>query len=314
MADSIFTTKSTLIVVSILISIILIGLPIGFIVWFNYDMTYGIGEIVILNDQDFVDKYDCPGSGEIYDPYIIADYIIETSKDYAIYIEGTTKHFLITNCTIQCQKVGIYIKDTAEKTVDIVDNEIQKTSTGWFHLIITYNVPELVLINNNLSCSTNGVSASGIKIDYGHASIIMNNSCSNFETGIEVFRSGDVYFEFNYIESCIDGIILREGDGSDIRNNVLFNNLGYGVKLLLCFGVEVYHNNFIDNAIYAGLDSQGYDDTADYEGFVENSWYNIGLSEGNYWSELLWDDEVLYVIRGNGGRVDHHPLQFPVLI
>ena len=71
---------------------------------------------MIRKDQDFVNRYDFPGSGTLNNPYLIAEYNIETSKEYAIYIEGTTKHFLITNCTIKCQKDGILISNTAERS------------------------------------------------------------------------------------------------------------------------------------------------------------------------------------------------------
>lgn len=305
MADSIYVRKSTVLLVVILTSIILIGTPIGFIIWFNYDVNYGFGEIVIRKDQDFKNRYDFPGSGTLNDPYIIADYNIDTSKDYAIYIEETTMHFLITNCTIKCQNQGIFVRNTAVSTARIENNDIQKTSYSSDDLIKILYSPGVYVIKNNLTHFFEDNYFEGLVLGYSENALIANNSCSNI--GIYIFNSDSILLEFNFVESCIDAIVILFSHELIISYNILFNNVGYGVKLYSCYGNEVHHNNFIGNAIDAGFDSQGYDEE-------NNSWFDTINDEGNYWSDLVWDDGATYEIEGYYDVYDLYPLEFPVVI
>ncbi|GAH11145.1 unnamed protein product, partial [marine sediment metagenome] len=69
-------------------------------------------DIRIINDS-YWGEYDLPGTGTKNDPYIIANYSIDTSFDYAIYIRDTTKYFVIKNCTVKSTGFGIFIGEIA---------------------------------------------------------------------------------------------------------------------------------------------------------------------------------------------------------
>ncbi len=65
--------------------------------------------IIIMNDWDFK-NYNFTGEGSESNPYVIENYNITTTKDYAIYISSTSKYFIIRNCNLAANFTGIYIK------------------------------------------------------------------------------------------------------------------------------------------------------------------------------------------------------------
>lgn len=309
MTSSIYVRKSTVLIVVIFTSIILVGTSVSFIVWFSYDKSYGFGEIVILKDQDFVNKYDFPGSGTINDPYLIADLNIDTNKEIAIFVEETTKHFLITNCTIKCPLSGISINYVAEGTVRIENNEIQTTADSNIieDLIFVFWAPGSRIINNQLSHLSNNYYTRGIFVSSSKNSLIANNSCNSLGEGIYVASSEAALIEYNYIENCENGVYIYQSDNSIARYNSLHYNDIFGIANSISIGCVFHHNNFFNNSFATPYYSQAGDG-------MPNIWYDTSTNEGNYWNNLIWDDDVTYLISGSGSNTDFYPLQFPVVI
>ena len=81
--------------------------------------------IKITNDQNFTD-YGFLGSGILSDPYLIENYILDSNYQNweGIWIEDTTKHFTIRNCTIRTFGYCIFIRDVADNTVNIINNTL----------------------------------------------------------------------------------------------------------------------------------------------------------------------------------------------
>ena len=308
MSESIYVRKSTVLIVAILTSIVLLGSTISFIVWFNYDRNYGIGEIVVLKDRDFENRYNFPGSGTINDPYVIANYNISTGKEYAIYIEMTTKYFLIKNCTIVCSINGIFIENVAESTARIENNNIRAVANYYTgtKLIRIFQSPGSYIINNEMTYLIGESSVTGISISQSRSSLIANNSCSKLLEGIYIFNSESSLIEFNFIEFCYRGIGFGSSDNSITRYNNLFFNSYRGLSSYNSKGCVFHHNNFFNNSSLYNV-IQAYDEE-------NNIWYDISTNEGNFWSDLIWDDDVTYEIGGYGPSVDLFPLQFPVAI
>ncbi|NPD90619.1 MAG: hypothetical protein HGN29_18055 [Asgard group archaeon] len=309
MTSSIFPRKDTILIVVIFTTIILVGTPISFIIWFNYDVNYGFGEIVIRKDQDFVNRYDFPGSGTINDPYLITDYNIDTNKEVAILIEETTKYFLITNCTIICPLDGILISFVSEGTARIENNEIQTTTNTYFveSLIKVIWAPGSQIINNQLSHLSSIYDTYGIYVASSKNSLIANNSCNSLGIGIYVLDSVSALIEYNFVENCQSGISINSCDNSVTRYNRLYFNYYTGVYVGWSLSCAFHHNNFLNNSEAAFYDYQAYDRET-------NIWYEISTNEGNYWSDLVWDDDAIYIIGGHGQNIDLYPLQFPVAI
>ena len=309
MTSSIYVRKSTVLIVVIFSSIILVGTSVSFIVWSSYDKSYGFGEIVILKDQDFVNKYDFPGSGTINDPYLIADFNIDTTKEIAIFVEETTKHFLITNCTIKCPLSGISINYVADGTARIENNEILTTASTYYHesLISVFWAPGSQIINNQLSHMSSGFDTYGIFVSSSMNSLITNNICNSLGIGIYVLDSVSALIEYNYVENCESGINIDSCDNSVIRYNGLYFNYYTGVSVVWSLNCIFHHNNFLNNSGAAFYGYQAYDREI-------NFWYEISTNEGNYWADLVWDDNAIYEIGGHGQNIDYYPLQFPVVI
>jgi parallel beta-helix repeat protein len=308
MTSSIYARKGTVLIVGIFTTIFLVGTTIGFIVWFNYDKNYGFGEIVIHKDQDFVNRYDFPGSGTINDPYLIANYNIDTNKEVAIFIEETTKYFLITNCTIKCPYNGIIIRYVTEGTARIENNEIQTSANTYAYesAIQVFWAPGSQIINNQLSFLSSNYYTYGIFVSSSMNSWIANNSCDSFGVGIYVTYSDSALIEYNFVEICESGIYIDSCDNSITRYNSLYFNEFAGVSNYKSINCIFHHNNFLNNS-NSYYSYQAGDSSA-------NIWYDTSSNEGNYWSDLVWDDSATYEIEGSGECIDLYPLQFPVVI
>ncbi|GAI55750.1 unnamed protein product, partial [marine sediment metagenome] len=130
--------------------------------------------ISITSDNDFE---VFPGTGTIEDPYIIEGYNITT--EYAgIYIRGTTKYFVISNCYIDAGDYGIYIWNIANGTATVINNTCNNNKYGiWFD-----SSGNSTIANN--TCSNND--GYGIYLYFSGSSTITNNTCSNNKYGIYI--------------------------------------------------------------------------------------------------------------------------------
>jgi parallel beta-helix repeat protein len=307
MAESFYVNKGRLLIITVVSVIILGGSIVGFSLWANYNSKYGMGEIVIRKDSDFVDRYGFSGSGTSSDPYLIEDLIIETKKKYAIYILDTTSYFVIENCTIRCQYDGIYIYHIESNTAKIDNCDIQGTTAYSNYLVSITVAPNTRITNNNIHHINSNPITKGINIAHSQGSYLNNNNCSDLEFGINIAHSDLALIEFNYVELCSIGIIIDSCADSIIRYNELFGNDIYGVKAYYNYNCIFHHNNFIGNGLGIPQESQAYD-------AVSNVWFDITTSEGNFWSDLIWDDSATYQIDGYGECIDPYPLESPVLI
>ncbi|MFW9852791.1 MAG: NosD domain-containing protein [Candidatus Thorarchaeota archaeon] len=143
--------------------------------------------IIITHDDNFTD-YGFSGSGILGDPYIIDSFSIETIETYGIYVNGTSKYFVISNCYISAFSYGIYIVDVSEGTA-VLDNNI--CGLHYYYSIYLSNSSGSI-ITDNYCYSTNmkiynsfNVTlinnifleySSALYIDYISDSKIMNNT------------------------------------------------------------------------------------------------------------------------------------------
>ena len=86
----------------------------GFLWWGNHEPIY------IYGDNDFTVKNGVmSGSGTPEDPYVIEGWRIDAPRaDYGIYIDHTTRHFLIRDCVIERARIaGVYLNSACNGTV-----------------------------------------------------------------------------------------------------------------------------------------------------------------------------------------------------
>ncbi len=300
--------------------------------------------IYISDNVDFL-LYGFNGTGTPEDPFRIENLSISTTDYNGIYITDITKHFVILNCIITADMVGIQIDDVAPNITTIQNN----SCNGMKYMGIEIKYSLNCTISNNI-CSGN---QRGIKASVSPGVIIVNNTCDFNVVGIEVSGSpGCVISDNSCVYNRNNGISCRYSDSSSVINNFCKNNWGDGISLYSLTTCRVINNTCISNSI--GIDSAGlYFSDISYNLFLRNTgfgikiagykeslnitihhnlflvnsgmyltadqdssqaldddgnnyWYNPANLEGNYWSN--YDNIGIYSINGTANAQDLFPL------
>ncbi|MFX0091467.1 MAG: right-handed parallel beta-helix repeat-containing protein [Candidatus Hodarchaeota archaeon] len=136
------------------------------------------GPISISDDYDLANEA-VNGSGTSEDPYILEGWNITTSGVNGIFIQHTTKHFIIRNCWIDTGNTNpggysirsIGLSFVAAGTATISNNTCLNSVNSGIYL---YHSNSTVITNN--ICRNNG--QHGIYFFYSHFGIAANNTCS----------------------------------------------------------------------------------------------------------------------------------------
>jgi len=207
----------------------------------NNNQEFSEDSIIITNDSDF-SKYSIEGNGSSIDPYIIGNYIIKNKEETSISIFNTSKYFVIKNCTIEGNKVGIAIKNVKNGTASIINNnftsnsvdikidnssnitilnnEIEKSKEN---SIIIQRSESIIIENNYIIKSSN----TGIKITLSdNISISSNNILNNSNHGVNIQFSKEVIFEKNIIYNNYYGIYQISSETLILNNTIALNNFG----------------------------------------------------------------------------------------
>jgi parallel beta-helix repeat protein len=166
-----------------------------------------------------------------------------------------------------------------------------------------------IITDNIFADATSGQAGAGLTIMEGGNNIIRGNTISNnVMRGVEILDSINNTICNNLIRKNWFGIVIQPMliYSNYSRNNTIYNNLitenNCGVKL---YGKNnrVFHNNFIDNKIYASA-------------HLTNSW-DDGV-EGNYWSNYNGTDSNNdgvgdSWVQINENNTDHYPLMAPYI-
>ena len=246
--------------------------------------------IEILNDTAF-SLYGFDGSGTEEDPYIIENYEIESFGflSNGIYVTGTTAHFVIRNCYLLAEYIGINVHDVAADTAQIFNN----TCIG------TTDMGGGIGVSSTWGCS------------------IINNTCSNHASSIHTNEARNIIISGNLVSDCLyHGIGIRYTSSTDIIGNEIKNCSMYGVAIVGFTSSYnyVYQNTFtdngkvetynIDNERFGEINSQAYD-----EGYM-NTWYDEEKKIGNYYSDYSGRGD--YAIDGPSESVDIYPQKIGV--
>jgi parallel beta-helix repeat protein len=276
----------------------------------------------------------CSGSGDILDPYVIQDVIIDcVGIGSGIFIENSENvYFTIENCTVlnaEASGGNAGIKLNFANNGTIKDNNCTDNYVG-IHLthcenntvmendVINNNGQGIILyqsINNTIKKNVvNGSRYYGIFLNGGsNNNTIVENECYH-NTGVSSYGDGIriSYSDFNEVRSNIlkyndKGIMLIDGaDYNTIIDNIISYNSLYGALLIPNPRVPS-QNQFINN---------GFDNPSGinaYDNGTINLWDN-GII-GNYWGDYIGEDldddgigDVEYIIEGTAGSQDNYPL------
>ncbi|MCE7743662.1 MAG: hypothetical protein GPJ52_00855 [Candidatus Heimdallarchaeota archaeon] len=169
-------------------------------------------------------------------------------------------------------------------------------------------VNNLLLVNNTAFSNPNG-----LVIDSSELVTIINNNFSlNSEFGIIIQYSRNISFSNNFIQKNQNGLFFNNNHFIEISNNLFKNNTEYGIVVEYTGQLNsIYHNNFFYNNL-VGMPSgiaQVFENTSlPHFHYQAIYWYDINTSEGNYWTDLVWNEGITYNIDG-GNNTDPYPLE-----
>ena len=124
-----------------------------------------------------------------------------------------------------------------------------------------------------------------------------------YESGVNI-QSSTIYKNGYGSGTHHEGIVLSDGTGGEIHDNIIKENKGYGIKAFNgAKGFKIYRNQFIGNNGASETGSydphilQAYDDGAKYDNLWNTS------TEGNCWSDN--PTASVYTIDGGDSEDDH---------
>lgn len=200
--------------------------------------------ILIYNNSAF-GLYGFPGDGSPGNPYRIENYNITATAAHGIHINNTNLHFIIQNCYIDVDLVGIFILGVYNQTATIennycVNNDICGISidSGFESTIVdnilihngdgiyTFFCDGSVITNNTCLWNDNGM-----YIYDTYKTLINENNCSyNANYGIHLETTWKNTVKDNICNNNLIGILSNETSRLNLNNNLCTNN-DYGMIL-----------------------------------------------------------------------------------
>lgn len=250
--------------------------------------------IIINSNDDFI-SYGFNGTGTTEDPYIIENYNITANAEYGIKICCSDKKYIIQNCYINLDYVSttyaIYLEDSPE-FCGVLNNTCED---NFFGLYLDH-CTNMEISNNTLIGNSKGIYAFNSNQLY-----IMQNYCSNSVLfGFDFYDCVWIDLLMNILQDNLqDAVKFNDVQSGSISQNIFQENIGYAVFLTSStLDIEVYLNNFIDNAEL--FNAQAYDSGTD------NCWSNPITFLGNFWSDL--GQYCYYELDGAAGSYDYYPI------
>ncbi|NPD90554.1 MAG: hypothetical protein HGN29_17720 [Asgard group archaeon] len=212
---------------------------------------------------------------------------------YGLYLRGLSDYLIVRSNTCNNNMYGIFFM---HEDTYLLDGRLIRSHS--------------IIIANN-TCSDN--SERGMFVSWAENAVISGNNCSRnnrsgYGGGGQNSTFMNNYFGFNGI-----GLNIEYFSNSTIKGNNFSNNTGVAINADGCTNIVIYQNNFFNN-YYSGIQqnrSQVNDDSSPTSEYGPNIWYNVTLSQGNFWSELIWFPGVVYEIDG-GNNEDLYPVENPI--
>lgn len=241
--------------------------------------------ILIESDGDF-GSYNFSGAGTREDPYLIEGYNITSlgALSYAIDISNTNVFFVVNNCIVYTDYIGIGFYDVASGTSKVIGNKIiSLTGEGGG-----------ILLGSMENCT------------------ITNNIATNFMQGIHLNHVDGCLISHNYFYDInYQGINIRYSNSNSITFNHIRNAKEHGIALVGTSSNNIIHHNLFEGNSWAetysvdGIPkelkptSQGYDEGS------QNTWYDSESQHGNTWSDYFGIGS--YKIDGPMNAIDLYP-------
>ena len=199
--------------------------------------NYNFHNKIYLNgDDEFTPENGVSGgNGTKGNPYIIENFIISGTGQYAIRILNTRAHFIIRNCTTNHCSNGIIL-------LNVENGTIEGCQTSWNHYSGIY--AEECKYINVINCTAFYNEGCGININGDYCFVAecccgYNNDYYRFPYGSGIILRGSN----NTLFDCISG----EHVGSDI---MVLNGVNNVINQVICEGLEIgnVHNSSVMNS------------------------------------------------------------------
>lgn len=229
--------------------------------------------LVIHSDSDFI-THGFSGNGSSSNPYIIENLNLDANLTYGIYINDTTKHFIIKNCNISHYVYGIYLYNVAAGTGVIEENILHDVGRG---IYVYYSDQQVVRRNTFLNFTI--IAINTVESD---SCFVLENTIRGLnrthQDGIEIRFGIGSTVKGNYITDSGYGITIMSTN-SLIENNII----NFGVMMESSFIICTYINNTVinndeENEFYVNLGST----------LINNTLIGCRLDVGSYY----YDEEI----------------------
>jgi parallel beta-helix repeat protein len=177
------------------------------------------------------------GSGTEADPFLISDWIINSTDTDGVVIFGTTDHFLIARVELRSsgQNRGLYISDAENGVIE--DSQI----TGWWFGVFIFRSNNFKFINNTITGNTYG-----IQVEASNNNELSSNRFEeNAQLGIFLRGPNNVVRDNSVIRNGWGGINI-DGTAGTVDANLIEGN---AVSENPVFGIGVWRaaNNVLRN-------------------------------------------------------------------
>ncbi len=194
----------------------------------SQDLTPHI-PIIIEGNDDFATQ-NWPGNGSVMSPYIIEGLLI-ASDDTCISISDTSSQFVIRNCLLSSHNE---FEGTGLEILDVHNGMIQNcTITGKERGVWIRDTYFVRFINNTVS--GNGRGGAGF------------SSCTDCEIMNNTFCTNSVKVVTSIDHQSGHGLWLGGCSGCIVRDNIVYDNEGFGIQLHQSTDCIVLNNTLINN-------------------------------------------------------------------
>lgn len=165
------------------------------------------------------------GSGTEVDPFVISDWIVNSTDDDGIVIVGTNVHFVIARVDLwsNSSNRGVYVSDAANGIVK--DSQI----TGWWFGVYMFRSSNMEFINNTVTGNQYGIQLEASS----NNQLLGNRFEQNGQLGIFLRGSNNILRDNSVIRNAFGGInvdgTLGPANANQVEHNVVSDNAVFGI-------------------------------------------------------------------------------------